>query len=132
MIRTTGHCVVPPGAWLGRRARELARDASPAVTPPDTGSGTGVGGRLPAPAEVLNALAEAVADVDPTEVVSLLDALENRVTRQAAAVLTEPAVRARPIAPPQPEAAAPDEAEVAVIEDDVIRELARSLRPQRR
>ncbi len=63
---------------------------------------------------------------------SLLDALENRVTRQAAAVLTEPSVRARPIAPPQPEAAAPDEAEVAVIEDDVIRELARSLRPQRR
>ena len=63
---------------------------------------------------------------------SLLDALENRVTRQAAAVPTEPAVRARPIAPPRTEAAAPDEAEVAVIEDEVIRELARSLRPQRR
>lgn len=63
---------------------------------------------------------------------SLLDALENRVSRQAAAVLTTPLVRARPTAPPESEATVPDEAEVAAIEDDVIRELARSLRPQRR
>ena len=63
---------------------------------------------------------------------SLLDALENRVSREAAAVLTAPMVRARPMAPPEPEAAPADDAEVAAIEDDVIRELARSLRPQPR
>ena len=60
---------------------------------------------------------------------SLLDALENRASRQAARALTAPAER--PQRAPEPEPAETDESEVAAIEDDVIRELARSLRPRR-
>ena len=58
---------VGPGdlALLGRRARELARSAGP----DDRGPADGI----------LHALEEAVADVDPTDVVSLLDALEDPV-----------------------------------------------------
>ncbi len=67
-------------ALLGRRARELAR-ASPGG--PDAAGGVGetrengVGSRVPDPAQVRLALVDAVADLDPTEVVSLLDALED-------------------------------------------------------
>ena len=53
-------------ALLGRRARQLARQAGGPL-PPEPGTDAGV----------LAALEQAVADVDPTEVVSLLDALEN-------------------------------------------------------
>ncbi len=52
-------------ALLGRRARELARSAGQGEVAPADG--------------ILNALEEAVADVDPTDVVSLLDALEDPV-----------------------------------------------------
>ncbi|MCW2811499.1 MAG: putative ATP-dependent helicase [Friedmanniella sp.] len=54
-------------ALLGRRARDLAQQgvrSAPADQHEDTES-------------ILGALEEAVADIDPTEVVSLLDALEN-------------------------------------------------------
>ena len=51
-------------ALLGRRALQLARDGA--------SSGTGPGGD-----SVLEALEHAVADLDPTDVVSLLDALED-------------------------------------------------------
>ncbi|WP_375425267.1 UvrD-helicase domain-containing protein [uncultured Friedmanniella sp.] len=54
-------------ALLGRRARELARTA----TGEDLGLEPGEG------ADVLAALSEAVAGTDPTEVISLLDALES-------------------------------------------------------
>ncbi|SDS85620.1 DNA helicase-2 / ATP-dependent DNA helicase PcrA [Friedmanniella luteola] len=56
-------------ALLGRRARDLARggDLHRAETAADAG----------APPDVVAALSDAVAGVDPTEVVSLLDALEN-------------------------------------------------------
>ncbi len=60
-------------ALLGRRARELARD-------PRTGgrsSGDLTDAELSGSFRVHEALEQAVADVDPTEVVSLLDALEN-------------------------------------------------------
>ena len=53
-------------ALLGRRARQLARQAGGRQRDdPDTGPG------------LLAALEQAVADVDPTEVVSLLDAMES-------------------------------------------------------
>ena len=55
-------------ALLGRRARELARDPRSSFGPEIAGN---------EPPGVLDALEQAVADVDPTEVVSLLDALEN-------------------------------------------------------
>ena len=55
-------------ALLGRRAQELAR----ADGRPDPGDGERSPSEL-----VLGALEEAVADLDPTEVVCLLDALEN-------------------------------------------------------
>ncbi|MDF2811106.1 MAG: hypothetical protein K0S56_2137 [Microvirga sp.] len=61
---------------------------------------------------------------------SLLDALENRATRQAARALTAPVERPRPA--PERKPAETDDPEVTQIEDDVIRELARSLQPQRR
>ena len=63
-------------ALLGRRARELARAA---LGRDDHGSATerGVGSQVPDPAQVRLALVDAVADLDPTEVVSLLDALED-------------------------------------------------------
>ena len=78
-------------ALLGRRAHDLARQPRPDGSDPAAvdavlgGQGVGgeglaregVGGRLAGREEVLSALAEAVADVDPTEVVSLLDALED-------------------------------------------------------
>jgi DNA helicase-2/ATP-dependent DNA helicase PcrA len=55
-------------ALLGRRARELARvGRAPAEQP----------GEQPSNAAVLTSLERAVAEVDPTEVVSLLDALES-------------------------------------------------------
>ncbi len=54
-------------ALLGRRAQELARDPSRSAEPVAADSGS----------VVLGALEQAVADVDPTEVVSLLDALES-------------------------------------------------------
>jgi CYTH domain-containing protein len=60
---------------------------------------------------------------------SLLDALENRASRQAAQTLTAPVEKPRPA--PEPEAAETDDPAVTAIEDDVIRELARSLRPRR-
>ena len=63
-------------ALLGRRARELARAALGRDDRGDAVSG-GVGSRMPDPAEVRLALVDAVADLDPTEVVSLLDALED-------------------------------------------------------
>ena len=56
-------------ALLGRRARELARDPRSTAGSPDAAGFD--------PPGVLDALEQAVADVDPTEVVSLLDALEN-------------------------------------------------------
>ncbi|HEX8487369.1 MAG TPA: ATP-dependent DNA helicase [Propionibacteriaceae bacterium] len=52
-------------ALLGRRARELARDHRVTLDDDDDGDG------------LLEALEQAVADVDPTEVVCLLDALES-------------------------------------------------------
>ena len=52
-------------ALLGRRARELARDHRVTVDDGDEGDG------------LLEALEQAVADVDPTEVVCLLDALDS-------------------------------------------------------
>ena len=62
---------------------------------------------------------------------SLLDALESRAARETRAALTAP-VTPRPAPPPSEPESATEEAEAAAIEDDVIRELARSLRPQRR
>jgi DNA helicase-2/ATP-dependent DNA helicase PcrA len=53
---------------LGRRARELARAATDRGEPTDDG---------PRDSAVLTSLERAVAEVDPTEVVSLLDALES-------------------------------------------------------
>ena len=68
-------------ALLGRRARELARVAttSEGADDPSDGGGRagGVGSQVPDPARVRLALVDAVADLDPTEVVSLLDALED-------------------------------------------------------
>ncbi|HWJ54141.1 MAG TPA: ATP-dependent DNA helicase, partial [Propionibacteriaceae bacterium] len=55
-------------ALLGRRAQQLARDSG--STSPSTGG-------LSGPDPVLDALERAVADLDPTDVVSLLDALED-------------------------------------------------------
>ncbi len=54
-------------ALLGRRARALAGGWNAAADDPEAGS----------PAAVLAALGQAVAETDPTEVVSLLDALES-------------------------------------------------------
>jgi len=62
---------------------------------------------------------------------SLLDALESRAARETGAALTAP-VTPRPAPPPSEPESVTEEAEAAAIEDDVIRELARSLRPQRR
>ncbi|MFL6027215.1 MAG: UvrD-helicase domain-containing protein [Friedmanniella sp.] len=61
-------------ALLGRRARELARvpRAEPGADP-----GAPPAPELAAPPDVVAALSGAVAGVDPTEVVSLLDALES-------------------------------------------------------
>ena len=53
---------------LGRRARELARAAKTSSQASDG---------EPRPAAVLSSLEEAVAEIDPTEVVSLLDALDS-------------------------------------------------------
>jgi DNA helicase-2/ATP-dependent DNA helicase PcrA len=53
---------------LGRRARELARAAKTSSQASDG---------VPRPAAVLSSLEEAVAEIDPTEVVSLLDALDS-------------------------------------------------------
>ncbi len=53
---------------LGRRARELARVVR---------SGDGEASEEPGTTSVLTSLEQAVAEVDPTEVVSLLDALDN-------------------------------------------------------
>jgi DNA helicase-2/ATP-dependent DNA helicase PcrA len=53
---------------LGRRARELARDAKTSSQASDD---------EPRPAAVLSSLEQAVAEIDPTEVVSLLDALDS-------------------------------------------------------
>jgi DNA helicase II / ATP-dependent DNA helicase PcrA len=55
-------------AWLGRRARELARVAR---SPEDEAQ------REPGGAAVLTSLEQAVAEIDPTEVVSLLDAVDS-------------------------------------------------------
>ena len=55
-------------ALLGRRARELARVAREPATEPDDKPGS---------TAVLTSLERAVAEVDPTEVVSLLDALDS-------------------------------------------------------
>ena len=55
-------------ALLGRRAQQLARDTSSRRDPAAGRSG---------PDPVLDALERAVADLDPTDVVSLLDALED-------------------------------------------------------
>ncbi len=71
-------------ALLGARARELARAGT--KTEGDLSEG------------ILHALEEAVADVDPTEVISLVDALEDPVA----------APSAPPSAAPGPETAAPD------------------------
>ncbi|HEY5822606.1 MAG TPA: ATP-dependent DNA helicase [Propionibacteriaceae bacterium] len=57
-------------ALLGRRAQQLARDPSRPLDPDEDADFEPV-------TPVLGALADAVADVDPTEVVSLLDALES-------------------------------------------------------
>ena len=59
---------------------------------------------------------------------SLLDALENRASRKAAQALTAKVEKAAAA----PEPAETDDPEVAKIEDEVIRELARSLQPQLR
>ncbi|MGI3782059.1 MAG: 3'-5' exonuclease, partial [Janthinobacterium lividum] len=64
-------------ALLGRRARELARAALGRDDHAGAAAERGVGGQVPAPAQVRLALVDAVADLDPTEVVSLLDALED-------------------------------------------------------
>jgi len=64
-------------ALLGRRARELARAALGRDDHPGAAPERGVGGQVPDPAQVRLALVDAVADLDPTEVVSLLDALED-------------------------------------------------------
>ncbi|QDP96445.1 ATP-dependent helicase [Microlunatus elymi] len=56
-------------AQLGRRARELAQ-AGPDGSDPDGSDDHGVGG-------LLGALEQAVGELDPTEVISLLDALED-------------------------------------------------------
>jgi DNA helicase II / ATP-dependent DNA helicase PcrA len=53
---------------LGRRARELARTAKTSSQASDD---------EPRPAAVLSSLEQAVAEIDPTEVVSLLDALDS-------------------------------------------------------
>jgi DNA helicase-2/ATP-dependent DNA helicase PcrA len=53
---------------LGRRARELARAAKTSSQASDG---------EPRPAAVLSSLEQAVAEIDPTEVVSLLDALDS-------------------------------------------------------
>ncbi|HEV2872980.1 MAG TPA: ATP-dependent helicase, partial [Actinomycetota bacterium] len=55
-------------AMLGRRAQQLARDGGPRREPAGARSG---------PDPVIDALEQAVADLDPTDVVSLLDALED-------------------------------------------------------
>ena len=64
-------------ALLGRRARELARTALGRDDHSGAASERGVGSQVPDPAQVRLALVDAVADLDPTEVVSLLDALED-------------------------------------------------------
>ena len=64
-------------ALLGRRARELARAALGRDDPAGADSERRVGSQVPDPAQVQLALVDAVADLDPTEVVSLLDALED-------------------------------------------------------
>ncbi|SEQ68878.1 ATP-dependent DNA helicase [Microlunatus flavus] len=63
-------------ALLGRRARELARVARGGADVDGTEERR-VGSQVPDPAQVRLALVDAVADLDPTEVVSLLDALED-------------------------------------------------------
>ena len=61
---------------------------------------------------------------------SLLDGLENRATGQPEGPLSDLAgTKPRPALPAEPEA---DDVETAAIEDEVIRELARSLRPKHR
>jgi DNA helicase-2/ATP-dependent DNA helicase PcrA len=55
-------------ALLGRRARELARAALGSADDPEDEHGRGA---------VLTSLEQAVAEVDPTEVISLLDALDS-------------------------------------------------------
>jgi len=61
---------------------------------------------------------------------SLLDALENRASGRSEPPPSDLAgTKPRPALPAEPET---DDAEMAAIEDEVIRELARSLRPQRR
>jgi len=67
-------------ALLGRRARELARASLGSPDAPGAQGETrerGVGSQVPDAAQVREALVDAVADLDPTEVVSLLDALED-------------------------------------------------------
>ena len=70
-------------ALLGRRAREVARvdPSRPGTADARRASGGGPdaldGAELGAPPDVLADLSEAVAGVDPTEVISLLDALES-------------------------------------------------------
>ena len=61
-------------ALLGRRARELSQSSRPVPvgSPPELVEGVSAQGT-----ELLTDLEQAVADVDPTEVVSLLDALES-------------------------------------------------------
>lgn len=66
-------------AQLGRRARELTSVEPPEASPGgpvETGSGPdGLDRRVGAGSDLLDDLAEAVADVDPTELISLLDAI---------------------------------------------------------
>lgn len=79
-------------ALLGRRARELAQAADTAETEPTEG--------------ILHALEEAVADIDPTDVVSLVDALEDPVGDAAAESDSSPRrepVEGRGVARPDPE-----------------------------
>lgn len=64
-------------ALLGRRARELARAALGRDDQAGAAQERGVGGQVPDLTQVRLALVDAVADLDPTEVVSLLDALED-------------------------------------------------------
>ena len=89
-------------ALLGRRARELARDPRTRRVAPTPRASTRPG--------VLDALERAVADVDPTEVVSLLDALENpgdgAVLRRRPAAVRAAGRRARLPAPAQRRAGA--------------------------
>ena len=69
-------------ALLGRRARELAQAAGAAETEPTDG--------------ILHALEEAVADVDPTDVISLVDALEDPIGDPGPSSRPEPDRSSRP------------------------------------